>query len=451
MDTDLDPDDAIGRRFGELHTWKPSAPTDDAWRGVEHLRHRRRNRRYVAAAAAVVLVAVGTVAIVASTNSSNRRVTVIAPTDPPVPPIVHVLTPAPVGNITVSPAGPYRAGQTVRAQIGRSDAFQLEDPYNSSVAVCFPYARGETCDPSVQSRPVTIGRPNVVTFDLELPGWVHTPTGLQPCAELGCRLEITNDGEHWVGTAPLEIDPGPKPEELARIEGIHRDESLISLHIDSLRPDPSWVAAKLPPSAGLPPGGLSLCAFAERLLCDALVRPDPPPFDGQPHDLTIDTNRLLLTTRGWVDCVNYVCAIAISRTINVMSLDNGGTQAGDKIIAIVPYRLPPTTPEMPRPSLTLDRTGPFVPDDEVTVTLHDPPPNVGPEHLQLGQCTEEDLRPVMDCRLRFGSWTRLPDGALRQQWRIAAPCEAPGCYLAIAPPSKGHPDVARTQWFTLTS
>ena len=42
MDTDLDPDDAIGRRFGALRTWDPPAPVDDAWRAVDT---RRRHRR----------------------------------------------------------------------------------------------------------------------------------------------------------------------------------------------------------------------------------------------------------------------------------------------------------------------------------------------------------------------------------------------------------------------
>ena len=98
----------------------------------------------------------------------------------------------------------------------------------------------------------------------------------------------------------------------------------------------------------------------------------------------------------------------------------------------------------------MDRAGPFAPDEVVTATFHDPPPNVDLDRLLLGQCSAEDLRIVEDCRYRFGPWTRLPDGSLRQQWKIAGGCAAPGCYLAIPPPTKGVPEVARTERFSVT-
>jgi len=245
------------------------------------------------------------------------------------------------------------------------------------------------------------------------------------------------------------IEPGPKPEQPVRIDSVHRDEALLSVHIIGLEPDPSWTALEPAWRAKLPPGSLAICAFAERLLCDALVQPGPPPFDGLPHDLTVDTNRLLLTSRGWVDCVHYVCAVVVSRAIDVAQGD-GGVGSNTEITAIVPYQLPATTPEMERPTLTMDRAGPFAPDETVPVTLHDPPPNVDLERLQLGQCSAEDLRIVEDCTYRFGQWTRLPDGSLRQQWKIAGGCAAPGCYLAIPPPTKGVPEVARTERFSVS-
>ncbi len=450
MDTDLDPDDAIGRRLGALRTWQPAAPADDAWRGVERRRGRRRARRYAFAAVAVLITAAASIAAVANLRPSDRTIVVTPPRQDP--PIVRALTPAPVvDNITVVPPGPYRAGQTVSVRVGRSDTFQLEDPYNSNVSVCFPYRGGETCDAAVASR-LARGpfHPGSGIFDLELPGWVHTPTGLQPCAELGCRLEITNDGEHFVGTAPLTIDSGPKPGELVRLNGVHRDESLVSLHVDALHPDPSWTSLDPVLRAKLPPGGMSICAFAERLLCDALVQPDPPPFDGAPHDLTIETNRLLLTPQGWIDCVHYVCAIVITRTINAEEGD-GGVGSSTEIIAIVPYQLPATTPVMERPSLTIDRAGPFPRDvTMVTVTLHYPPPNVDLERLQLGQCAADRLDLAMDCGYRFDPWTRSADGSLRKQWTISDCTDPRGCYLAVTPAAKGYPEVARTERFAVT-
>jgi hypothetical protein len=227
MDTDFDPDDTIGRRLGALRNWEPPAPDDDAWRRVERRRGRRRSRRYAAATLVVVMAAVATIAVVTSTRSPRRHAILVEPTEPTTstaPRIVHELARAPMGNIVVSPAGPYHAGQTVRVDIGPSDLFRLEDPYNSRVAVCFPYRGGETCDAGIESLLLpTRGQrlpPGTGAFELELPGWVHTPTGLQPCAKLGCRLEITNDGEHFVGTAPLTIDSGPKPTEPVRINGV---------------------------------------------------------------------------------------------------------------------------------------------------------------------------------------------------------------------------------------
>jgi hypothetical protein len=449
MDTDLDPDDAIGRRLRALHTWVPSVPIEDAWQGVEHRRRRRRSQRYVAAAAVVVIAAVGTVAIVGSTRVSHRRV-IVAPNAPPLPPIVHELGSAPAGAIKVSPAGPYRSGQSVSARVLPSDAFRLEDPANQDVEVCFAYGDGEICDGATQSRYLAGVLILGESYDVTLPGWVHTPTGLQPCSAVGCRLEIANGNGARIGTPALVIASGPKPVEPARIDAVHTDGT-ISVRIDALRPDPSWVALNLPNAAVFPPGNLAVCAFAERLLCDGLVRPDPPPFDGAPHDLVIRTNRLLLTSRGWVDCVKYVCAIVLSRATTVTSF-GGSFGSSEEILAIVPYRLPKTTPLMARPSLTIASAGPFAVDDTVTVTLHHPPPNVDAAHrLRLGQCASDDLRRTMDCVTRFHddsqqsqSWTRLADGSLQQRWRIAACNDARGCYLAVEPVVKGHPEVART-------
>ena len=105
----------------------------------------------------------------------------------------------------------------------------------------------------------------------------------------------------------------------------------------------------------------------------------------------------------------------------------------------MPYRLPPTTPEMPRPSLTMDRPGPFAPDEVVTVTSHDPPPNVDLDRLLLGQCSAEDLRIVDDCTYRFGHVDAAFPTAPFVSMKIAGGCAAPPCYLAVTPPAKGLP------------
>src|SRR5580765_6045601 len=110
MDTDLDPDDAIGRRFGALRTWDPPAPADDAWRRVETRRRHRRARQYAVAAVVTAITVVGSVAAFANVRSSDRRSAVPPPRQRP--PSVRVRTPAPVvDNITGLRPGPYRAGQ----------------------------------------------------------------------------------------------------------------------------------------------------------------------------------------------------------------------------------------------------------------------------------------------------------------------------------------------------
>ena len=84
----------------------------------------------------------------------------------------------------------------------------------------------------------------------------------------------------------------------------------------------------------------------------------------------------------------------------------------------------------------------------MTVTLHDPPPNGEPKDWQVGQCKSDDISISMDCS--FGlvrSWSRLPDGSLRLSWQFASCAEPAGCYLAVLPPAKAYPPIARTPRF----
>jgi hypothetical protein len=206
----------------------------------------------------------------------------------------------------------------------------------------------------------------------------------------------------------------------------------------------------------LPPGSLSICAFTDRFECDALVRPAAPAFDGRPHSVVVRTNRLLLTARGWVDCVRVQCAIALHRNTNVSTI-GGGVSSGVQMIALAPYRLPTTAAPMPRPKLTIAAHPPAHVGDSLTVTLHDPPPYVDPaRRLIVGQCASNDLRRINDCRVRFvgngqtQAWTKLADGSLRQRWEVIDCNNAAGCYLAVQPPAKGFPPVARTPRFTVS-
>jgi hypothetical protein len=399
----------------------------------------------VAAGVAVVAVAGATTAAIVARDSSSKRVTIVAPADPAV---VSVLPPAPVGdNITVSPAGPYGPGDRAYAvaTVTATESFRVDDPGNSNVELCFRYGAGELCDATVRTHYVSeheIGGP--FPYEVWLPGWVHTPTGLRPCNEVGCRLEFQADDGSRVGTPPLAIEPGPRPSEPLRLLEPRFDR--ISAQMDGLLPDPSYAAADLPPEADFPPGGLAICAFAERLLCDGLVQPDPPPFDGRPHALAIPTNRELLTSRGWVDCVEHVCALVLTRNTNVTNV-GGGIGSDAETLAIVPYRLPPATPAMARPTLTVDSPGPYEADELVPVTLHDPPAHTDPARLVLGVCRVEDGPDVgLGCGSELETWTRLPDGSLRQEVHVGGEaCAPPGCYFAILPPVKGHPQVARTE------
>jgi hypothetical protein len=127
------------------------------------------------------------------------------------------------------------------------------------------------------------------------------------------------------------------------------------------------------------------------------------------------------------------------------------------MLALAPYRLPGTTEPMPRPKLTIAAHPPAHVGDTLTVTLHDPPPYVDPaRRLIVGQCASNDLRRINDCRVRFvgngqtQAWTKLANGSLRQRWKVIECNSAAGCYLAVQPPAKGFPPVARSTRFTVS-
>ena len=119
----------------------------------------------------------------------------------------------------------------------------------------------------------------------------------------------------------------------------------------------------------------------------------------------------------------------------------------------MPYRLPKTTPVMTRPSLTIDRPGPFPPDEVVTVDAARPAAErrSRPRSRSSGSARPTDLRIVDGLRvpLRHAEAIRRRLAAQAVD-DLGCALIARGCYLAITPTAKGYPEVARTRRFTVT-
>jgi hypothetical protein len=446
METEFDRDDAIGHQIRALRDSIPLPLADDgAWRAVERRRARRRARRLAVTGATAIVLAVAVGGALARSGPERGRVRVVQPADDP--PVVRVLPTAPNEGVTVSPAGPYAAGQRLEVTM---PAAGERDAANAGLRTCFAWAGGELCDPQVAAGGAT-QRGDAYVWSVAVTGWVHTPRGLEPCDVVRCRLVWHEGSEPRNGTGVLDVAPGPRPGEPARVVAV-ADDGTVTLEVDGLVPDKSWgppARAADPALADPPPGSISLCAFG--VGCDGIVRPDPPPFDGGRHTVVVATNRLLFTDVGWVDCVAVTCAIAVHRDVGVVR----GPQtyaSGSEVVAFAPYRLPATTPVMRRPTLTIDRAGPFRAGETVTVTLHDPPAHTDMRGHHVVQCGREDLRAVLDCGFDFPGtdepWAPSPDGSLQRTWRVTR-CGMPTCYLALAPPVKGYPDIARTERFTV--
>ena len=475
MNTDLDHDDRFGERIRALRAWEPASGTAQTWRRIEQRRRRTRIRR--ASCGAVVLVVAAGVAAVAVDRSltTRERVSVVSPS-PPSPEPAQVLETAPVGALAITPQGPYRAAQQVNVTLAVSHAFTPDRPDSQGLAVCYPWGSGELCDATVQSHLVTENNAGTsMTFELTVPGWVFTPTGLQACGVLHCRFELANADGTRIGTTAVDITSGPKPEDVARITSIHARDGSVDISIDGIKHDPSWsqwsATASSAAVAALPSGGIRLCVlFSPRQLCDGLLQPDPPRFDGDPHTFTVRTNRLLYTQGGWIDCTKVECVVEITRTVDVRPgqcsarcrrSGRNAVDAGTETVALLPYQLPDTTPEMAVPTLTITPTEHLHIGDTITVTLHDPPSHSDAAAFRIGVCAA-DAGTGGDCTIpnRYPSdnnepqqWTTLADGSLQQLLQLST-ADPNGQYVTIMPPTlpfdATYPYIARTNSILVT-
>ena len=280
---------------------------------------------------------------------------------------------------------------------------------------------------------------------------------------LRCRFEIDGSGDGLrVGTPSVAIVAGPEPRVPATITDIQQGTD-VEVALDGIEPDPSWsrwrATVTTATAARFPPGGISICAFGAQLLCDTLVQHDPPPLDGHAHILTIPTYRLLLTSAGWIDCEKVVCAIAISRAVEVevgpqnhlgpdrqtavAALERGSlgpvAHANIETIAMLPYQLASTTPTMRQPTLTFEAAGPIHLGDSVTAVLHNPPPNVADSELLLWRCSGISPHNTNPCEGgEPPTWTKRQDGSLEQQeaLNLHGANLKYGIYLALVVPTR---------------
>jgi hypothetical protein len=454
MATDLDHDDALGRHLRELRAPETAAPTDRAWAGVEQHRRTRRTRHLIATLGTTVVVLVIAVAAFATAQSDNgsRHVEVVTPSTvaPPAdPPIFDVLPVAKTAQLRVTRAGTIPAGSEIGVELTQSP-HKVGDTINTNARVCFPWADGETCDPSVDVRYVE-DTGGVTTYRLTMPGWVRTAAGPRSCEEIGCRIAMQADDGTRIGTPVLDIESGTAPVEAASLVSAGAD-GVVRIVMDGLDADESWKRyAAAVDQESLDAGWTGICALGASLECDSIVRAPQPTLDGQRHAVDIETNRLLHTPEGWIDCVEVTCAIVISLTVGVTwNSQSSGSYA--EIATIVPYRLPPDTPPMTPPTMTVTPTENLHNKDVVTVTIRDLPGNVDPikwrELGGIGQCSAEDLRLVRDCTFATQkTFTELPGNGLRVEYPVRTCYNGPKCYLTLQAGGNGYPELARTEPF----
>lgn len=460
MATDLDPNDPIGQRLRSLSEPALDAASGDAWAGVERHRKARRTRHVVAAfstVAVVLVVAVGVLAVQSDNGGSHVQVVTpssVVPTtvaEPADPPIFEVLPVAKTAQLTVTRPGPIPADTEIGVELSQTP-HKVGDTINTQMQVCFPWADGETCDPSVDiSYQDHSG--GVSFYRLRMPGWVRTAAGMASCAQIECRIAMTADDGTRIGTPRLDVIAGVAPDTNTELVNAGADGVVRFTH-DGFEPDESWTRyAAAVDEESLSAGYTAICVLTHRLLCDSIVRAQEPTLDAQKHTVDIATNRLLHTPEGWIDCVEFTCAIVMYRTVGVI-WNEGSTGSGQEVIAFVPYRLPPTTPAMKKPTMTVTPTENLHAKDVVTVTIRDLPGNVDPikwrELGGIGQCAAEDLRLIDDCSFATQkTFTELPDNGLRVEYPVRACYNARPCYLALQAGRKGYPELARTETFTV--
>lgn len=461
MATDLDPNDPIGERLRSLSEPTVAPKPEGAWDGVQRHRRARRTRNRVTAlgaVAVVLVVAVGVFAVTQSGDGSDHVQVVtpstIAPTAEPVdPPIYDVLPVAKTTQLAIkNSAAPIKAGTEVHIELTQSP-HKVGDTINTNARVCFPWADGETCDPSVEVGWVEGDSNGTTTYRVTMPGWVRTAAGLRSCEEIGCRIAMQADDGTRIGTPVLDIDSGPAPVEPATLVSAGAD-GVVRVVMDGLDADESWKRyAAAVDKESLSAGWTGICALGDSIECDSVVRAPEPILDGQRHAVDIQTNRLLHTPEGWIDCVEVTCAIVISLTVGVTwNSQSSGSYA--EIATIVPYRLPADTPPMTPPTMTVTPTENLHDKDVVTVTIRDLPGNVDPikwrELGGIGQCAAEDLRMIRDCTFATQkTFTELPDNGLRVEYPVRACYNARPCYLSLQAGGNGYPELARSETFTV--
>jgi hypothetical protein len=425
-------------------------PDGEAWERVTCRRAQRR-RRLVTLTTTPLVVATLAVGVVLATRERGHDVvagppTSVASTSPSTSrdpagdaPLAHTL-PLPDADSRIEvTAGTLRADTRFTLSYPASIA---PDSSNDAPRVCFRWATGATCDPDVWEGATGRVENGRVVWDLPVPGWVTTPAGLRPCADIGCFAVAGSNGGQLFRTGDLDIASGPEPTRAAAIDAIDPDGT-IHLVIDGVRADQTWLDHQEDVTRGdLPALPINLCVYSDvSFSCDGLLKLPDLPYDGGRHEIEIAPHRILFTPDGFEDCARVACVVRIQQTVGV-TVDPEGILASDVPVASVPYRMPQTAPADPLPSLEFDASQPVRVGQTVTVVLRDPPAD--PLRLELGQCSEAGLGPLEECGFSGSQWHTRADGALTTDVKIFACGYSSGCYLAVRAGPKGYPSIAHS-------
>jgi hypothetical protein len=264
---------------------------------------------------------------------------------------------------------------------------------------------------------------------------------------------MTADDGTRIGTTFLEVISNVAPDTSTELIDAGAD-GVVRFTMDGMEPDESWTRyAAAVDDESLSAGYTAICALTHQLLCDSIVRAADPVLDGQKRTVEVATNRLVHTPEGWIDCVEFTCAIVVHRTVNV-TWNEHSSGSHTEITGFVPYRLPADTPAMTKPTMTVTPTQNLHDKDVVTVTIRDLPGNVDPikwrELGGIGQCAAVDLRLIDDCTFATQkTFTELPDNGLRVEYPVRACYNARPCYLTLQAGGNGYPELARSETFTV--
>ena len=328
----------------------------------------------------------------------------------------------PDGEVVLSPAGPYRAGQVVTLL---ADSEEAIDVNNTLPRLCARVGDApEFCDPNLLvSIPVSDPPSGTHGVTIELRRRHFGPTGEHDCTDPAttCRvmwrtetsrllashtLSFVRNEEPSVPAVTLEAAAGPEPGTVTLLPGgidpqapptrlltdlelasirqgigsvVEPDQLRISWEVgpvcgfgegappigsEGLVDQPSWwhQPSVQPTADGSSPAGLfgPICDYRPLSVAIDQNKPDAP--------IVVQLRRDIYGYGGWLDCARAPCYVEIMRRWSYPNPD-GSSISNTTPVARAMLDVPDDAPRH-RPTITVLEPGPYKPDQTVTVEVH---------------------------------------------------------------------------------